>query len=264
MVVEEGSAPNVRLSKSSDVNVSIASSHDIANSCDPIVVLGGDGTLIGVAHYIKTKWPVMIGVNFGNLGFLTEIAPDELMKVLEDFEAHRGIISERRMLQATVFRQKEEVFKGQAVNEVAILKAVEAPLLELDLLLDDEDMLRLRADGLLVATTTGSTAYSLSAGGSIVHPDVPAMLITPIMPHLLAIRPLVMPLDSKFKTSVLEYKGRVSLSLDGQVHFELKPNDDILITQAKTTVRFLRSPSKTYFEILRQKLSWGSTGVKRK
>jgi NAD+ kinase len=206
----------------------------------------------------------MIGVNFGNLGFLTEIAPDELMKVLEDFEAHRGIISERRMLQATVFRQKEEVFKGQAVNEVAILKAVEAPLLELDLLLDDEDMLRLRADGLLVATTTGSTAYSLSAGGSIVHPDVPAMLITPIMPHLLAIRPLVMPLDSKFKTSVLEYKGRVSLSLDGQVHFELKPNDDILITQAKTTVRFLRSPSKTYFEILRQKLSWGSTGVKRK
>lgn len=139
---------------------------------NPIVVLGGDGTLIGIAHFVDGRVPTLVGVNFGHLGFLTELSPDELMSTLPSVLAGTAKVGERSMILATVVRDGKEVFSSQGVNEAVVLKGADQPLLELDLSVDGEEVMRLRADGLIIGTSTGSTAYSLAAGGSIVYPTL--------------------------------------------------------------------------------------------
>ncbi len=233
------------------------SGRDLAVQADPIVVLGGDGTLIGIAHFVEGRIPTLVGVNFGHLGFLTELSPDELMKTLPLVLAGTARVAERSMILATVIRDGREIFATQGVNEAVVLKGADQPLLEIDLSVDNEEVMRLRADGLIIGTSTGSTAYSLAAGGSIVYPTLPVVLVTPLCPHSLTVRPLILKLDSELTLSIPEYPGVVFLSVDGQLSTRLSSGDIIKIQRAQNSVRFVRSPSRSYFEILRTKLNWG-------
>jgi len=233
------------------------SAQELANKADPIVILGGDGTLIGVGRYVDKNSPTLLGVNFGNLGFLTEIAPEELFGTIESVLAGSAAIGSRSMLLAEVWRGEEKIFSSQAVNDAVVQKGARARLLDLDIAVNGEEIMRLRCDGLIAATPTGSTAYSLAAGGSIVHPSLAVMLVTPICAHSLTSRPLILPLDANFSVSVPSYEGRVFLMIDGQDNVELRSGDVVKITKAKNIVKFVKSSRKSYFDILRTKLNWG-------
>ena len=231
----------------------------IVDLCDPIVTLGGDGTLIGVARFVNGKPPVMVGVNFGRLGFLTEVAPEELLSTLQSVLSGKAKLGERIMLECEVLRGKERLFYSQAINDIVINKGAQDPLLDLDFSADNEEIMRLRADGVIVSTPTGSTAYSLAAGGSIVHPSVAVLLVTPICPHSLTNRPLILGEQTSLQITIPPHEGKVFLSADGQSGIELNISDRVTVRKAKNKVVFVRSPKSTYFQILRHKLSWGAT-----
>lgn len=230
---------------------------DLAARSDIVVALGGDGTLIGIARYVTAKPCLMVGVNFGTLGFLTEIRPEELLVTLEKVVSGAAIIGERSMLDCRVRRSGKDAFVSQALNDLVIHKGTKDRLLDIDILVDAHPLARVRADGLIVATPTGSTAYSLAAGGSIVHPEIPVTLITPICPHSLTIRPLIVRSDSKVEIRFPPYDGEIVATVDGQVSHMLEGGDTVLISQATNKVSFVRSPSRTYFDVLTAKLNWG-------
>lgn len=237
--------------------------YQLATQADPIVILGGDGTMIGIARYVTKLSPLLIGVNFGTLGFLTELTPHELMPALKSLIEKNTPIptAQRRMLYGEVHRVQDGketcIFSSQGVNDFVIQKSSKAPLVNLDLAVDGEDLVRIRADGLIMATPTGSTAYSLAAGGSIVHPEVSAFLVTPICAHSLTSRPLIVGMNSRIEVRVPLCRGKVLCSVDGQVSIELETGDRVRIKQADNLLKFACSPRKTYFEILRGKLNWG-------
>lgn len=233
------------------------SREELVELCDPIVTLGGDGTLIGVARHIGAKSPVMIGVNFGQLGFLTELAPDQLFETIEAVFAGQAKYGERAILMARVERSGKRVFESQAVNDAVVQKGARDKLLDLDFSVNGEGVARVRGDGIIVATPTGSTAYSLAAGGSIVYPQLSVMLVTPICAHSLTSRPLILPLDSQFEMVLPEYGGSVFLSIDGQDSVSLEVGDRVVVTCSPHSVKFVRSADHSYFEILRTKLHWG-------
>lgn len=233
------------------------SAQDLVQRADPIVTLGGDGTLIGVARYVKGVSPVFLGVNFGNLGFLTEVSPDELFRTLEDTLSHKVNCAERTLLQVRVERDGAVFFDSQAVNDVVVQKGATSPLPDLDLSVNGHDVARIRADGIIFATPTGSTAYSLAAGGSIAHPSVNVILVTPVCPHSLTNRPLILPGSAQISVVLPKFHEDVLVTVDGQVSNTLRPGDIIRVGQAKQTVRFVISENKTYFDILRTKLNWG-------
>ncbi|RMG41792.1 MAG: NAD(+)/NADH kinase [Candidatus Dadabacteria bacterium] len=230
---------------------------ELTGSADPIITLGGDGTLIGIARHVQGKSPVLLGVNFGHLGFLTEVLPSELFNVLDDVLNGNAACEERCMLKASVIRRSKSIHTAQAVNDAVIQKGSRDKMLNLDINIKGEPLARVRGDGLIVSTPTGSTAYSLAAGGSILYPSLESMILTPICPHSLTIRPLVLPLDIGLKIEIPDFEGDVFLSLDGQDSYNLEPGDTIEITRSENVVKFVRSPSKSYFEILRTKLNWG-------
>lgn len=243
--------------KSLKLNVPGLSNQEIVERADPIVTLGGDGTLIGVARFVKGASPLFVGVNFGNLGFLTEVRPEELFHVLEETLAKKVSSAERGLLYVQVVRDGAVAFESQAVNDVVVQKGARAPLPELDLSVNDHDVARIRADGIIVSTPTGSTAYSLAAGGSIVHPSLSVILVTPICPHSLTNRPLILPGSSTIEIDVPKFKDELYVTIDGQVSERLQAGDIVRVSQAKQTVRFVISPDKSYFDILRTKLNWG-------
>jgi len=234
---------------------------ELVTKADPIVTLGGDGTLISAARFGVKNPPVFLGVNFGTLGFLTEVRPDELFPVLESVLSNKAKIGTRAMLQASVHRSGKQIFLSNAINEALVQKGSRDRLLDLDLEVEGEEVMRLRADGLIVATPTGSTAYSLAAGGSIAYPLLDTFLLTPICAHSLTARPLILPMDFNISILVPDYTGEVFLSLDGAESCELEAGDRIEIVRSKFPVRFVQSPSRSYFEILRQKLNWGATNT---
>ena len=243
--------------KSLRLNVPGLSNQEIVERADPIVTLGGDGTLIGVARFVKGASPLFVGVNFGNLGFLTEVRPEELFHVLEETLAKKVSSAERGLLYVQVVRDGAVVFESQAVNDVVVQKGARAPLPELDLSVNDHDVARIRADGIIVSTPTGSTAYSLAAGGSIAHPSLSVILVTPICPHSLTNRPLILPGSSTIEIDVPKFNDELYVTIDGQVSERLQAGDIVRVSQAKQTVRFVISPDKSYFDILRTKLNWG-------
>ncbi len=230
---------------------------ELTQLSDPIITLGGDGTLIGVARHIGRRGPVMIGVNFGNLGFLTEIAPQELFEALELFFAKKVRCVARAMLHVDVLRGRKIVFTSQALNDVILIKGAIDRLVDVDLAVDGQGVYRVRGDGVIIATPTGSTAYSLAAGGAIVDPELKVVLVTPICPHSLTSRPLVLDAKSKLTLSVPPYDGSIFVSVDGQVSAPLEVGDSVRVMRSKNQVRIVQSPNRNYFEILRTKLNWG-------
>jgi NAD+ kinase len=234
------------------------SNRELVEKADPIVTLGGDGTLIGVARHVRGTSPLFVGVNFGQLGFLTEVRPDELFAVLDDVLSGKVSSAERVLLYVQVEREGKVVFESQAVNDVVVQKGARSRLPEFDIEVNGQDLARIRADGVIFATPTGSTAYSLAAGGSIAHPALSVILMTPICPHSLTNRPLILPGSSKIEVTIPAFDDEVLVTVDGQVSDQLLPGDLIRVRQAQQTVRFVISAGKTYFDILRSKLNWGA------
>lgn len=237
-----------------------ASRDELPAACDLMVVLGGDGTLIGMAGRIANAGvdvPI-VGVNFGSLGFLTEIPLDELYPSLAAALAGSATIEERMMLRAWTIRAGKVHQDHYVLNDVVITKAALSRIIELSVSLDGRHVMSVRADGVIAATPTGSTAYNLAAGGPIVHPAVDAVLLTPIAPHMLTNRPLVVPGDSEIAIQpVMNGNEEVFVTFDGQSGYALQAHDHIAIEQAERPLRLVRAETRSYFDVLRQKLKWG-------
>ncbi len=233
------------------------SARELVERADPIITLGGDGTLIGVARHVHGASPVFIGVNFGNLGFLTEVRPDELFTVFEQALQKQVSCAERVLLTVHLEREGKVIFESQAVNDVVVQKGARSRLPELDLSVNRHDVARIRADGIIFATPTGSTAYSLAAGGSIAHPSLSVILVTPICAHSLTNRPLILPGSSNIQVNLPRFEDEVLVTVDGQVSEQLRSGDIVRVSQARQTVKFVISREKGYFDILRTKLNWG-------
>jgi len=236
------------------------SKEELPRECDLIVLLGGDGTLIGMARRIaRAAVDVPIaGVNFGSLGFLTEITLDELYPSLEDVLAGTAPIEERMMLHARTIRHGVVFADELVLNDVVITKAALSRIIELSVCVDDDTVMRVRADGLIIATPTGSTAYNLAAGGPIVHPNVDAVLLTPIAPHMLTNRPLVLNGTSEIAVEPdMNGNEEVFVTFDGQSGHALQSGDRVAVNRAARPLRLVRSAGRSYFDVLRQKLKWG-------
>jgi NAD+ kinase len=229
-------------------------------TCDLIVVLGGDGTLIGMADRIAEAGAdvAILGVNFGSLGFLTEITLPELYPSLESVLGGTAQIEERLMLRSRTLRSGTVHADRLALNDVVITKGALSRIIDLEVEIGGRPVMRVRADGLIVGSPTGSTAYNLAAGGPILHPEVDALLLTPIAPHMLTNRPVVVPASSEIrvKPAVNGSNEQMFVTIDGQSGHALQPADEICITRAERPLKLIRASTRTYFDVLRQKLKW--------
>jgi NAD+ kinase len=222
---------------------------------DLVVVLGGDGTLLSIAHLAARRGVPVMGVNLGSLGFMTEVPLQEMTLTLEAlFEGRTDLVNPRMIIEARFNGLSEP---GLCLNDVVINKGVLARMIHIKIWIDDREVATIRADGLIVATPTGSTAYSLSAGGPILQPAIPAFLLTPICPHTLTFRPIVVSASSKVRIQLVTSGEEVFLTLDGQRGASMVKNDVIEIRQADVELELVSSPRRSYFELLREKLSWG-------
>ena len=241
----------------SDAQAPCVPREELAEKIDLLIVLGGDGTLLSGARAMDKKKVPILAVNLGGLGFLSTVTLDELYPVLETVLSGGHKTSERIMVVAQVIRAGACVQQQNALNDAVVTKTALARMLEFDLFVDGDPVARYRADGLIVATPTGSTAYSLAAGGPIVDPHLKALVITPICPHMLTNRPLVIPDTSRVEIDVAVTEEPVYLTLDGQVGFQLELRDRVAITRSPNRVVLVQPPRKTYFDVLRSKLRWG-------
>jgi NAD+ kinase len=235
---------------------------DLPKACDLIVILGGDGTLIGMAGRIAkagTDVPIL-GVNFGSLGFLTEITLPELHDALESTLAGTAEIDSRMMLLAQTVRNDQPFSEHTVLNDIVITKGALSRIVEISVTVGDEPVTRVRADGLIIASPTGSTAYNLAAGGPIVHPALDAILLTPIAPHTLSNRPVVIPASSDIHVRpIMESNSEVFVTFDGQSGFPLQSSDIVSVRRAPRSLRIIKAANRTYFEVLRSKLRWGGS-----
>jgi NAD+ kinase len=222
-----------------------------------LIVLGGDGTLLSAARALGSHHVPILAVNLGGLGFLTSVTLDELYPALEQVIAGKHSASERMMLDAEIRRDGQPTERQCALNDAVATKAALARMLEFDVYVDRSHVGRYRADGIIVATPTGSTAYSLAAGGPIIDPQLDAFVITPICPHMLTNRPLVVPDTATIELDFAPAEEPVYITLDGQIGFQLKSKDRVIVTKSASRVTLIRPPHKTYFEVLRSKLRWG-------
>jgi NAD+ kinase len=233
---------------------------ELSSACDLIVALGGDGTLIGVAGRIAASGSdvPILGVNFGSLGFLTEITLPELYDALAATLEGRATIEPRTMLSARTVRGDTPFADHFVLNDIVVTKGALSRIIEISVAVGDLPVTRVRADGLIIASPTGSTAYNLAAGGPIVHPGVDAMLLTPIAPHTLSNRPLVIPGSSDVHVRpIMDEHDEVYVTFDGQIGFPLQRDDMVSVRRAPNPVRIVKSSSRSYFDVLREKLKWG-------
>jgi len=239
-----------------DAAVTVVGRADLPGQVDFIVVLGGDGTLLSVSRAVGALGVPLLGVNLGGLGFLTATTLDEMLPAVEQFVDGRMVIDERMMLQARIRRGGEIVADILALNDVVIMKSAMSRIIDFTVAVDGQAATAYRADGLIVATPTGSTAYSLSAGGPILFPTMDAVLITPICSHTLTNRPIVLPATQRIEVT-LRSNQEVMLTVDGQVGFGLREDDVVETVRAAARIRLVRFPHKHFFSVLRTKLKWG-------
>jgi NAD+ kinase len=223
-----------------------------------VIVLGGDGTLLGAARRVAKYGVPILGVNLGGLGFLTEISLKRLYPAVQRMLQGQLEVESRLMLETRVMRDGEEACRFQVLNDVVINKGALARIIDLDVYINDEFLTTFRADGLIVATPTGSTAYNLAAGGPILYPTISSYILTPICPFTLTNRPIILPDTATIWITLSRHsKEQVSLTFDGQVGFDLLDGDKVAVHQAKERIKLIKSPDHGYFEILRTKLGWG-------
>jgi len=242
-----------------DAGCEVLSGREVAARADALVVLGGDGTLLAASRLLERAVPVL-GVNFGSLGFLTEIALSELFPTLEAVLEGRFESEERLQLRAVVVRSGYPEVTGDVLNDVVITKAGPSRIIELDVTVNGSFVSAFRADGLIVSSPTGSTAYNLAAGGPILHPTLPAIVLTPICPHMLSNRPLVIGDDACVAVRLKAARGvEVYTALDGQQSLALADGDTVTVTGSPNRLRLVRPAGRDYYEVLRTKLKWGDT-----
>jgi NAD+ kinase len=229
----------------------------VAAQADLLVVLGGDGTLLAAAREAAVRGIPILPINMGSLGFLTSFTLEELYPALEAALAGQSAIDERVLLLVERINGEQVLTQQRVLNDAVIHKGTLARMIEVELYIDGGFVCRYRADGLIVATPTGSTAYSMSAGGPIVHPSVESILINPICPHTLSDRPVVVRDTAKIELRLSESSESVYLTLDGQTGTSAEVGDRIRITRAVERIKLIHPPNKSYFEILRNKLKWG-------
>ena len=232
----------------------------LAAQADVVITLGGDGTLLDAAGTVAragATTPVM-GINLGRLGFLTEASRAGMINALEALVGGRARIESRAMLAGRVRRRGAVEFERLALNDIVVTRGALARMIEVSVAVDGQSVCEVKADGLIVATPTGSTAYNLSAGGPIVHPAVDAFVVTPIAPHTLTNRPLVLPATVGIVLSpVLDPQSEIVVTFDGQAAVRLEAGDTIEIRRAAHQVRLVHTSDRTHFDMLREKLQWG-------
>lgn len=233
---------------------------EIPELTDMIIVLGGDGTLLSAARLVadaKRRVPIF-GVNVGSLGFMAEVTLAELYENLRKALAGKLVIEERMMLTACVIRNGECISRYDVLNDAVINKGALARMMELRVSVDGSHLTTVKSDGLILSTPTGSTAYSLSAGGPIVEPTIHCFVLTPICPHTLSNRPIVLPDSVTVTARLISPSEDVALTLDGQLGCPLLQDDVVEVKKAKNRVKLIKHPGKGYYEILRKKLGWGN------
>ncbi len=235
----------------------VRSGGEAADRADLHVVIGGDGTLLAVARSIAHRPRPILGVNVGGLGFLTETSLDEMEEVLGEILDGRYEVHRRMMLRVVLRRGRKTATRQSVLNDVVINKGALARIIDLELSIDRQFVTNYKADGLIVSSPTGSTAYSLSAGGPIIDHDMAALLITPICPHTLTMRPLVVSADSVVEITLRGDSPETYLTLDGQVGHPMRAGDRIQVRRDRAPVLMVGSRRKSYFEVLRHKLRWG-------
>ena len=229
----------------------------IASTVDVVFVLGGDGTMLSVSRAVAARSVPILGINLGSMGFMAEINKDELYEVVDRILSGDCTVEERLMLTAKIRRNGQEVSEYTVLNDVVINKGALARIIDMETFINGKYVTTFKADGLIIATPTGSTAYSLSASGPIIYPTLDSMLLTPICPHTLTNRPILLPHDFRIEVAIRTLSEDVYLTLDGQVGAPLRLDDVIEITQADNKTRLLIPYERDYFEILRNKLRWG-------
>lgn len=232
----------------------------LVREVDLLLVLGGDGTLLGMAGRVAQAGvdvPIL-GVNFGSLGFLTEVTLAELYPSLEAALAGKADVDVRGMLRSTIDRDAQRIADRVVLNDVVITKGALARIIELAVSISNRFLTRIRADGLIVASPTGSTAYNLAAGGPIVHPAVPAIVLTPIAPHTLSNRPVVIPATAEVRIQPrVDERDEVYVTFDGQSGLQLRRGDTVTVSAAPQPMKLVKASTRDYFALLREKLKWG-------
>ena len=236
--------------------------HEVANDklahdVDLILVLGGDGTMIATARLMGDREVPVLGVNFGGLGYLAEFRIEELYSALESILSGNYRLDKRVMLEVELLRGDQTVTSNRVLNDVVINKSALARIIEIEAYLNHQFVNSFRADGLIVSTPTGSTAYNLSAGGPVIYPSMNAVVITPICPFTLSNRPIVVPDDAVIELCLKTEQEEVALTLDGQVGFPLNVEDRVVIRKSSTTFNLVQPMNRNYFDVLRDKLRWG-------
>ncbi|MFN7926586.1 MAG: NAD(+)/NADH kinase [Blastocatellia bacterium] len=231
---------------------------EFAEQLDLVVVLGGDGTMLGASRLIGTRRIPVLGINFGYLGYLTEFTLGELFTALEELRAGNFQAEPRMMLDVSVRRDGATIAAHRALNDAVINQGALAKMIELEGYVNGDFVNRFRADGMIVSTPTGSTAYSLSAGGPIVFPSMRAIVLTPICPHTLSNRPVIVPGEAMVELIFRKAHDGVMLTIDGQHGIALTPADTVMLRRSETTFDIVRPTRRNYFEVLRTKLKWGS------
>jgi len=251
---------NVRFDEQTGVYFNLPGALDrglVPEGCDLVIVLGGDGTLLAAARALGGREIPLFPVNLGNLGFLSAITKDELYPELERAIRGEYRVSGRRMLHCELHRGDKVIAQYEALNDVVLTKSSLARVIEVEARVDDQFVCTYRADGLIVSTPTGSTAYSLSAGGPIVYPTVAALLITPICPHMLTNRPVLVPDHKVIQIISRAPSETVFLTIDGQIGEPLERGDRVVCQRSEKHVYLIRPPRMMFFDVLREKLSWG-------
>jgi NAD+ kinase len=230
---------------------------ELAQRAELVVVLGGDGTLIHTARLLSGRSVPILGVNLGSLGFMTEVPVDELFTVLDQVLAGRFKMDSRMKLTCRLVREGKTVVEDEVLNDVVINKGALARIADHEVSIEEVPIAMYKADGVILATPTGSTAYSLSAGGPIVHPSVDCTVLTPICSHALTHRPIIVPADRTIRVTLCSETADTFLTLDGQTGHSLQCGDSIEVVRSPNRVNLVRNTRVGYFSILRQKLHWG-------
>ena len=254
---QKGYETIVDIETASILNIEGLARSQIPALADVIIVLGGDGTLLSTCRLVAEKEVPVLGVNIGGLGFLTEVPVEKLYEMLEMVLSGDCPIEERLMLKAQVLRHGAAIAEYTILNEVVVNKAALARIIDLETYINHSYVTTFKADGLIISTPTGSTAYSLSAGGPVLYPTLDNIVVTPICPHTLTNRAIVLAGNSVIEVILRSPTERVYLTLDGQLGFSVMQNDTVVVVKSPFKTRLLIPCDRDYFQILRKKLKWG-------